>query len=152
MEISMSKSRIGAFALSGLLVLAIGAGGCGKGSSSDASMSAEVKHMRHAAGLVGEYQQAAKKKKQPAKIQEVRDWAIKEGKASEEDFVSTRDKEPYAIAFTTKGLVVHEQDGKNGKCYMLSMGSVSEISLEDARHLVERMQFGQGGRPQRMKR
>src|SRR5690349_20780739 len=150
MEISMSKSRIGAFALSGLLVLAIGAGGCGRGSSGDASD--EAKHMRHAAGLVGEYQQATKKKKQPAKIQEVRDWAVKEGKASEEDFVSTRDKEPYAIAFTTKGLVVHEQDGKNGKCYMLSMGSVSEISLEDARHLVERMQFGQGGTPQRMKR
>jgi hypothetical protein len=108
--------------------------------------------MRHAAGLVGEYQQAGKKKKRPAKIGEVRDWAVKEGKASEDDFVSTRDKEPYVIAFTTRGLVIHEQDGKNGKCYMLSMGSVSEIPLEDARHLVEQMQLGQGGTPQRNKR
>jgi hypothetical protein len=82
----------------------------------------------------------------------VRDWAVKEGKASEDDFVSTRDKEPYVIAFTTRGLVIHEQDGKNGKCYMLSMGSVSEIPLEDARHLVEQMQLGQGGTPQRNKR
>jgi hypothetical protein len=148
----MSKSRIRAVGFSGLLVLAISAGGCGKGSSSDASMSAEVKHMRHAAGLVGEYQQATKKKKQPAKIQEVRDWAVKEGKASEDDFASTRDKEPYVIAFTTRGLVVHEQAGKNGKCYMLTMGSASEIPLEDARHLVEQMQFGPGGTPQRNRR
>jgi len=146
----MSRNRIGAVGFSGLLVVAICAGGCSKDSS--ASTSAEVQHMRHAAGLVDEYQQAGKKKKRPAKIGEVRDWAVKEGKASKDDFVSTRDKEPYVIAFTTRGLVIHEQDGKNGKCYMLSMGSVSEIPLEDARHLVEQMQLGQGGPPQRNKR
>jgi hypothetical protein len=147
----MSKSRIRAVAFSGLLVLAICAGGCGKGSGGGSS-SAEAQHMRHAAGLVGEYQQASKMKKRPAKIEDVRDWAVKEGKASEDDFVSTRDKEPYVIAFTTRGLVVHEQSGENGKCYMLSMGSVSEIPLEDARHLIEQMQVGQGGMPQRQKR
>jgi hypothetical protein len=146
----MRKGRIPAAAgISGLLLSVLFVAGCGKGSSGGGARSAEAKHLQHAAGLVGQYQVATQK--QLVKIDQVRDWAVKQGKGSEDDFLSTRDMEPYAIAFTTRGLVVHEQTGQNGKCYILSTGSVSEIPLEDARHLVEQMKFGPGGKPQRKK-
>jgi hypothetical protein len=85
-------------------------------------------------------------KKQPRKIDEVRDWAVKAGKASEDEFASTRDKQLYAIAFTGTGLVVHEQTGESGKCYLLSMGGVSQVTTEEARRLVEAQRLGPGAR------
>jgi hypothetical protein len=146
----MRKDRIRAVGFSGMLLSVLLSGGCSGGRSGGAAASTEEgEHIKRVAGLVSQYEQATKKR--PAKIDEVRDWAVKGGKASEDDFASTRDKEPYAIVFTTMGLVVHEQTGINGKCYMLSRGSVSEIPLENARQLVEKMQLGPGGKPKQKK-
>jgi hypothetical protein len=106
----------------------------GCGGASGVKQSKEEEHIRKIPGLVGDYQTATKK--QPASLEEVRDWAVKEGKAKEEDFVSTRDKELYTIAFTGMGIMVCEQTGKNGQCYLLGMGGVSEVSAEDAKRMV----------------
>ncbi|HEV2947126.1 MAG TPA: hypothetical protein VGX70_07105 [Gemmataceae bacterium] len=122
--------------------------GC-SGASTTIKQSKEEEHIRKIPGLVNGYQMATKK--QPASLQEVRDWAVKEGKGTEEDFVSTRDKELYVIANTGMGITVCEQTGKNGKCYILAMGGVSEVSAEDAKRMVGDRQLGRGSKGQ-MKR
>ena len=129
----MSRSiRILTVGTVGLFFLAIS--GCGKGGSGSVNESAEADHLRHAAGMVSQY--TAITKKQPGSIEEVRDWAVKEGKGKEEDFASTRDKEPYGMAIGTTGVVLYEQTGKNGKCYMMRMGAITEVSAEEAKKLA----------------
>jgi hypothetical protein len=107
--------------------------GCSGGGGTTTS-TPEGEHIKKIPGLVNDYKTAMKK--QPSSLEEVRDWAVKEGKAKEGDFVSTRDKELYGIAFSGMGVVVHEQTGKNGKCYILRMGGASEISAEEVRRIV----------------
>ncbi len=119
--------------LFGLAALMVGCGGSG-GSAQSGSDPKEAEHLRHASSLVAQYTVAAKK--QPTKMDEVRDWAVKEGKASAEDCASTRDKELYVIDFTGQGPGLREQTGKNGKCYVIRMGSVSEVSTADADRTV----------------
>jgi hypothetical protein len=114
----------------------------GCGGASGVKQSKEEEHIRKIPGLVNDYQRATKK--EPASLEEVRDWAVKEGKAKEEDFVSTRDKELYVIAFTGMGITVCEKTGKDGKCYLLAMGGVSELSAEDAKRMVGDRQLGPG--------
>jgi hypothetical protein len=124
--------------------------GC-SGASSTIKQSKEEEHIRKVAGFVSQYTAATKK--QPANIQEVCDWAVKEGKAAEADFSSTRDKEPYGIAFQAMtGVVVFEQKGMNGKCYIQRMGGVSEVSAEDAQRLAkENPQRDPSGRAKKTK-
>jgi hypothetical protein len=134
----MSSGRL---SIVGVLSLAVV--GCGGGSKGP-SDPAEAEHLRHVGGLVAQYTNATKK--QPAKIDEVRDWAVKAGKAAADDFASTRDKQLYTIAFTGTGLVVHEQSGESGKCYLLSMGGVTQVPTEEARRLVQAQRLGPGAR------
>jgi hypothetical protein len=117
--------------------------GCGSGSSG-VNRAAEDEHIRKIPGFVNDYRTAMKKP--PASLEEVRDWAVKEGKAKDEDFVSTRDKELYTIAFTGMGISVRETTGKDGKCYMLAMGGVSQVSAEDAKRMMGDQQLGPGSK------
>jgi hypothetical protein len=81
--------------------------------------------MIHVAGLAGQYTIATKK---PATfIEDVKAWAIKEGKASEEDFISLRDKKPYGLASGMGGAMVFETTGKSGRCYLWQTGAFREV-------------------------
>jgi len=122
--------------------IAMGSVGChGTPGGGSVANTPEADHIKKIPGLVIAYKSATKK--QPTSLEEVRDWAVKEGKAKEEDFCSTRDKELYVISTSGMGLVVHERTGKNGKCYISQMGGVSEIPAEDARrHTTQEMERG----------
>jgi hypothetical protein len=120
------------------LPAATGLAGCG--GPAPPKQSKEEEHIRKIPSFVSGYQAAMKK--QPDSLEEVRDWAVKEGKAKEEDFVSTRDKELYTIAYTGMGISVRETTGKDGKCYMMAMGGVSEVSAENAKRMMGEMSKG----------
>lgn len=111
-----------------------GCSGGNGGSAQSGSDAKEAEHLKHASSLVAQYTIAAKK--QPTKMDEVRDWAVKEGKAKEEDFSSTRDKELYVIEMTGQGVGLREQTGKNGKCYVMRMGNVSEVPAAETERTV----------------
>jgi hypothetical protein len=49
----------------------------------------------------------------PRDIAEVRDWAVGEGKARPEDFLSTRDGQPYEFLNSTLAIIEHA--GRNGR-------------------------------------
>jgi hypothetical protein len=116
--------------------MALAIPGCGgsSGIAQSGSDPKEAEHLRHASSLVFQYTLAAKK--QPTKMDEVKDWAVKEGKGTAEDFASTRDKELYVIDRSGQGLGLREQTGKNGKCYVLRMGAVSEVPVADAERTI----------------
>jgi hypothetical protein len=118
--------------------------GCGGGSGPE-GLSTEQKHIHHAVGIIGEYTQATKK--QPKSIDEVKEWAVKEGKGSNEDLTSTRDGQPYGLAAGPGPLVVYEQTGKGGKCYIYRMGQVSEIDKNEVDSAIKAAQL-MGRRPQ----
>ena len=125
--------RSSSYSILFLSAVALAAGGCG-GSGGSPQQTSEGEHLKKAAGLVSQYTMATKKT--PGKIEEVRDWAVKEGKAAEADFSSTRDNEPYGIASSTTGVIVYEKTGKNGKCYILRMGGVSEIPADEVQRVA----------------
>ena len=123
--------------------------GCG-GGPGDKLDKKEKDHMLHVAKLSGEYISA--NMKPPSSLDELQKWALKEGKASEEDFVSTRDKQPYGFsAGGMAGMVIYEQTGKNGKCYIYMMGGIHENDRDQVVEQAKRMgsiSMGQE-RPQR---
>ena len=121
----------------GILVLAGSLAGCGRGGS-EPDLSAEQKHIHRAVELIGEYSQATKK--QPTSIDEVKDWAVKQGKGSDEDFSSTRDHQLYGLAAGPGPLVVYEQTGKGGKCYVFRMGQISEIKKDEVESAIKTAQ------------
>jgi hypothetical protein len=106
-----------------------------------------------AVGLLNDYATATKKR--PKSIDEVKDWAVKEGKGQEDDFSSTRDKQPYGIAAGAEGMggfVVYEQTGKGGKCYLYRMGQINEIKQDEVDNAIKMAQsmgrpMGQRGTP-----
>jgi hypothetical protein len=114
--------------------------GC-QGKSGSRDESAEAQHIGNAWNFCRQY--ADVKKKRPDSIDDVKEWAVKEGKATENDFVSTRDKEPYGVAPSPMGanqVFVYEQTGKNGQCYMLVRGNATELSREDLDRQIESFQ------------
>jgi hypothetical protein len=128
-----------------LSAAAMGVCGCGRGGGQSGGQSKEAEHIRHASTLVAMYTVAAKK--QPTKMEEVRDWAVKEGKGAAEDFVSTRDNELYVIDFSGQGIGLREQTGKNGKCYVMRMGNVTEVPAQDTQRGVGDPRLKQTKRP-----
>ena len=62
--------------------------------------------------------------------EELKAWAIKEGKAEDKDFLSTRDKEPYVVLYSggakpKKGSppILLEAKGKDGLKFVVKVGS-----------------------------
>jgi hypothetical protein len=129
------------------VILALAIGGCGPPS---ATIDKEKEHILHVRDLASQYTSATKK---PAKsIEELKDWAIKEGKATEDDFISTRDKQPYGLV-SGMGVTIFEQTGKNGRCYLLQAGAVREVGREQLPKITEDLGRSMGGDrgPQRKK-
>jgi hypothetical protein len=98
--------------------------GCSRAPSAD-DFEKEKLHIINVAGLAGEYAMATKK--QATSIEDVKAWAIKEGKATEADFISIRDKQPYGLASGMGGAIVFEQTGKKGRCYLFQAGAFREV-------------------------
>jgi hypothetical protein len=120
----------------GFSCLAMLLAGCGGGS--DHLDQKEKDHMLQVAKLSGEY--TATNMKPPSSLDELKKWALKEGKASEEDFVSTRDQQPYLFSSGgMAGILIYEQTGKNGKCYIYMMGGIHEQDREQAVAQAKRM-------------
>ena len=147
----MSRSR--SFSFLGILAflsLASLAGCRGGGGSGADDLNTEQKHIFHAVDLANQY--AVATKKQPTSIDEVKDWAVKEGKGSAEDFSSTRDNQPYGIAAIAGmgSVVLYEQNGKGGKCYLYRMGQVNEIKKDEVANAIKTAQSM--GRPGGMNR
>jgi hypothetical protein len=123
---------VGAVRIS-LLFLAAALVGC-KGESGSTS-SVEAEHIGKVGGLISEFK-SANSGNNPKNIEELKNWAINQGKAEEKDFVSTRDKEQYVIepmAMMRGGgmggdmsfmaakmpVILHEAKGIKGKKYVV---------------------------------
>ncbi len=131
---AMSRTSSLISAIFFIITAAIAGGGSKSGNFDDP----EKLHIRKVVGLVTEYTIATKKP--PTSLDEVKNWAVKEGKASEEDFSSTRDKQPYGLsAGGMGGAQVYEQQGKNGRCYIFLMGGVADMSQEQVANMTKRM-------------
>ncbi|SRR5712692_10312158 len=136
-----------------VLFLALSLVGCGGGAGS--TTSAEAEHIVKVHALIGEFK-SANGGNNPKNIEELKSWAVQNGKAEEKDFVSTRDNEPYVIepmAMMREGslggdmrfmagklpVILHEAKGKNGKKYVVhgSGGQGSEMSDEGLNNLTK---------------
>jgi hypothetical protein len=117
-----------------VLLMAAFTFGCGKGGSGGVS-SEEAEHIGHVGALIGEYK-SANAGNNPKNIDDLKNWAINNGKAEEKDFVSTRDKEQYVIepmammrgggpggdmSFMAAKLpvILHESKGVKGKKFVV---------------------------------
>jgi len=128
-----------------LLMLA----GCSRGPAGS-GVDKEKQHITHVAELAKDYETATKKK--AASINDVKNWAVKEGKGTESDFVSPRDQQEYGFASGMTGLLIYEQTGKNNKVFLFSTGTVREVSPGEVSRMkgLESMRRGMGaggGRP-----
>ncbi len=118
--------------------------GCGGGGSGP-GVSGEAEHIGKVGQLIGDFK-SDNSGNNPKNIDELKDWAIKNGKAEEKDFVSTRDKKPYVIepmAMMRGGgpagdfmaqkmpVVLHEVEGKNGKKYVVQGSATLGTEMED---------------------
>jgi hypothetical protein len=120
--------------ISMLILSACAVTGCNRAPSAG-NLEREKLHMIHVAGLAGQYTMATKK---PATdIEDVKAWAIKQGKAVEEDFISLRDKKPYGLASGMGGAAVFETVGKNGRCYLWQTGAFREVPQAQAEEMAK---------------
>ena len=107
-----------------ILSMAPAVAGCNRAPSPD-NFEKDKLHMLNALGLAGQYTTATKKPWNS--LEDVKDWAIKEGKAREEDFISLRDKKPYGLASGAGGTIIFETEGKSGRCYLYQAGAFREV-------------------------
>src|SRR5438128_1487064 len=94
MKFGQLKSKIFLKPVTFLLFLAMTAG-CGSGSGGG-SRDPEAVHLDKVGSLLTEYR-SDHKGNAPTKLDDLKKWAIDNGKAQESDFVSTRDKEAYVL-------------------------------------------------------
>ncbi len=132
--------RIGAILLFPFVI------GCGGGSRP--GESPEAAHIGKIAQLITEFK-SANSGNNPKNLDELKNWAVKNGKGDDPDFVSTRDKEPYVIehqamsrggatAASRGPLIVHEAKGKNGMKFVVGGAAPigSEMSDEGLHYLT----------------
>jgi hypothetical protein len=117
-----------------LLFLVSGLIGCKGGGPGSQGKDPEEAHIVKVAGLIKDYEDAHNGVG-PGDLDQLKDWALKEGKAQDNDFVSTRDKQPYEISVPggkpKKGVQVsvREAKGKNGLKFMASSGSTAATEM-----------------------
>jgi hypothetical protein len=109
-------------------MLASGGTGC-SGGKNPSSTDPEAAHIIKVAELVKEYE-TAHQEVPPGSLEDLKGWALKEGKAQDSDFVSTRDKDAYVLEVSGGGkpkkgsqIMIHEATGKSGKKYTSVAGS-----------------------------
>jgi hypothetical protein len=115
-------------ALFGCAALVFAVTGC-FGGKNPSPNDPEAAHIIKVGDLVMEYE-TAHKAIPPANLDELKDWALNEGKALDKDFLSTRDNEPYVVEVSGGGkpkkgsqIMVYESTGKSGKKYTSVAGS-----------------------------
>src|SRR5438128_1150214 len=141
----MSRQAIFAsLRISSLLFLSLGLVGC-HGSSGEDNVDKEKRHILRVAQLTQDY--SATTKKRPGSIDDVKNWAVKEDKATEDEFISPRDQQPYGLTSGMMGLSIYEQTGKNGKCFLYSTGTVREVSPEELTRMKNLGSTRRGGPP-----
>ena len=115
----VTKCRIVFFGLfAGALVVFCGPG-CSSSSSTTGTMQdPEAIHLNKVGDLSDEFKKA-KNGKAPADLNELKTWAIDNGKAKDDDFISTRDKQPYVLRRTGKEVAIGEATGKDGMRFIL---------------------------------
>src|SRR5438105_3668333 len=119
--------------------------GCG-GGTGGGSRDPEAVHLDKVGSLLTEYR-SDHKGNAPAKLEDLKKWAIDNGKALDSDFVSTRDKETYV--FQTMGggghVMVREAAGKNGSKYVIISNSSGTAPAEEMSE--SRLTYSFGGGP-----
>jgi hypothetical protein len=94
-------------------------------SSTVSSADREKAHISEVKQLAREFEK--EKGVPPRDIEELRAWAVAQGKAEAEDFISTRDGRPYDLISDAAGVVVMEQTGRSGKKFVSGLpGLTSE--------------------------
>jgi hypothetical protein len=124
-----------------ILSLSLAIAGCSRAPSAD-DFDKEKKHMLNVVALAGQFHMA--NKKNPSSIDELQAWAIKEGKATEGDFISPRDKQPYGLAMGM-GVIVFETVGKRGRCYLWQAGAFREVPQDQAAEMAKANAKAMGG-------
>ena len=105
-------------------LLALGLSGCGSGSQPD--RPAEGVRLDKIGAICEEYKLA--KKTYPTTLEELKSWAVENGKATDADFKSSRDNELYVLepmgmgGAVKKGgpVLIREATGKNGKKFVFT--------------------------------
>lgn len=117
--------------------------GC-RNSSNTNPEDPEQQHIRNVLKLTTEYYLA--NKKQPSSIDDLKNWAEKQGKGNDADFCSTRDKQTYGFsAGGMGGVQVYEQTGKGGKRYISLQGGIVLMDQEQVSNMTKRL----SGQPQK---
>jgi len=139
MRLITGRTLLAATVFCGLAMTVAGCGG------PKAMSDADKKHFLHVVELSQEYQTANNKKANS--INELKDWAIKEGKATEADFTSPRDQQTYGLTNGMIGLTLYEQTGKNGKVFLYSTGAFREATPDEVSRMKGLANARRGGPP-----
>jgi hypothetical protein len=105
-------------------IVAISEAGCS--GSSQPALPAEAVRLNKIGAICEEYKEA--KKTYPTTLEELKSWAIENGKATDADFKSSRDNEPYVLEPMGRGgaptqggpVLIREATGKNGKKFVFT--------------------------------
>ena len=106
------------------VLLALGGVGCGGGGQPN--QTAEAIRLNKIGAICQEYKEA--KKTYPTTLDELKSWAVENGKATDADFKSSRDNELYVLepmgmgGAAKKGgpVLIREATGKNGKKFVFT--------------------------------
>jgi hypothetical protein len=103
----------------------------------------EERHLRRAHAIVAEYLAATnplRRRRSEAKdwTPEIKDWAIKDGKAQAADFVSSRDHHSYFTHSDGVGACVLERVGKDSRCYFIDESGQFQVNDAKERAHINR--------------
>jgi hypothetical protein len=121
-----------------LSFLSLTSASCSSNSVTNSADNPEAVHIKKVAALIKEFEKAHDGNP-PTDIDQLKSWAVQNGQAQDNDFLSTRDKEPYVISTSggvkpKKGssLIVHEAKGKNSMLFMANSGSGGANEISEA--------------------
>ncbi len=102
--------------------------GCSK-STTGTMQDPEAIHLNKVADLSDEFKKA-KNGTAPADLNELKTWAIDNGKAKDDDFISTRDKQPYVFRRAGNDVVIGEATGKDKMKYIVAPPGQAQLMGE----------------------
>jgi len=115
----VTKSRIVFFGLLVEALVVFCGAGCSKSTTTGTTDDPEAIHLNKVGELSEEFKKA-NNGKVPADLKELKTWAVNNGKATDDDFNSTRDKQPYVLRRTGNTVAITEATGKDGKIYVVN--------------------------------
>jgi hypothetical protein len=96
--------------------------GCSAGKAKHAEENPEAAHLGQLGAWSEEYAKAHKNKP-PKTLDQLKKWAESNKGAKEEDFVSTRDKQPYTLAMSGGHALIYETTGEDHTVYAVEQGA-----------------------------